>query len=228
MWTPFYLVKPVSISLRVALIFLSVVMAGCSSAFQATGDTLVYALDPDRRVRTARLNPQFEYLRVVVDGRLALLARGVVDQREGRDLEVFFSADGEVLKLSGGRIEEFSNGKRHLLSRPADGSYPNWNLRAPTVYQVLVDGRPGYQFSVLQQRVLQPLAAPPKSTNLKGIDPHSLAWFEESSADPQLALRRSLFGIRLEASGPQIVYSEQCIATDLCFSLQRWRASGSY
>jgi hypothetical protein len=214
--------------LRIALVFLVAVIAGCSSAFQATGDTLFYAFDPDRRVRTAPLNPQFEYLRVIVDGRLALLARGVVDQREGRDLEVFFSADGEVLKLSAGRIEEFSNGKRHLVSRPSSGNYPAWDPQAIIEYQVEVDARPTYQFSVPQQRLLKALVSPPKKTNLKGIDPRALIWFEESSADSQASPQRSVFGIRLDPSGPQIVYSEQCIASDLCFSLQRWRASGSY
>lgn len=203
-------------------------LAGCSSAFQASGDSLFYALDPDRRVRTARLDPQFEYLRVVVDGRLALLARGVIDQREGRNLEVFFSADREVLKLSSGRLEEFSNGRRHILVQPPGADYPPWNLDASTDYSVEIDVRPNYRFSIQQRRVLRPLLQPPKKTKLKDIDPASLKWFEELPLDHSTAHRRSLFGVRFEAGAPQVVYSEQCIASDLCLTIQRWRSSGSY
>lgn len=207
---------------------LTVLLAGCSSAFQATGDTIFYAVDPDRRVRTAKLNPHFEYLRVVVEGRPALLARGAIDRRNDRDLEVFFSATGEVLKISSGRIEEYSGEKRHVLVEPLQEGYPAWDTGAPIEYRVTVDDRRGYQFSAQQRRRLRPLATPPKQSNLKDIDPSSLQWFEETSVDLSVVQKRSLFGIRLEPGGPQIVYSEQCIAVDLCLSLQRWRASGSY
>ena len=166
--------------------------------------------------------------RVVRDGRLALLARGSIDKKNGRDTEVFFSARSEVLKLTGGRIEEFSGEQRHILIQPPGAGYPAWSLDTPTEYSVEIDARPSYRFSIQQRRVLRPLLQPPKKTNLKEIDPASLKWFEELPLDHSTAHERSLFGVRFEAGEPQVVYSEQCIASDLCLTLQRWRASGSY
>lgn len=203
-------------------------LTACSSAFQATGDTLLYSIDPDRRVNAKNLNPDFTYLRVIVDGRLAFLAHGAVDRVEGRDLDVYFSGTGEVLKLSSGRIEEFSSDQRHISIRPLAAGYPGWDVLALNEYRVEVNSRPGYRFSAPQRRLLRPLERPPRKTNLMGIDPRSLQWFEEVSDNTAKSQTRSLFGILVELSGPKVVYSEQCIDSDICLSLQRWRASGSY
>ncbi|NBW01896.1 MAG: hypothetical protein EBR85_09450, partial [Betaproteobacteria bacterium] len=169
----------------------------------------------------------FEYLRVTAQGRLAFLAQGATDQREGQNLRVFFSAEGEVLKLSSGRIVEFSSRQRHVVVRPSP-EFPPWNIAKEAVFAIETDMRPGYLFSSQRSLLLRPLPKPPGNLRLEGLSPLSLQWFEEIDQTPNAHQRRSIYAVLFVAEGAQVVYSEQCIAADLCLTLQRWRASGSY
>jgi hypothetical protein len=212
-------------------------LSGCTSGLQAIGDTLRYAVSPDRRVLEAKLNPEFDYLRVRVNGRLAILALGAVDSLAGRSVHVFFSGEKETLKLFEGRIVEFSSPGQHVRLEVPPSGFPQFKIGLDVTFSRTMDTRPSYAFSVPQTRRLKYLEHPPGKTDLVGIDPRSLTWFEEHALEeisrtPQLPLKpkwsRALYAVLIQGGQASIVYSEQCISPDLCLSLQRWRATGSY
>ena len=87
---------------------------------------------------------------------------------------------------------------------------------------------PGYVSGLREQLLLRRIE-PPSSSALRGIDPQSLTWFEERVAteppsDAQ-TLRPARYAVNLAQGDGVVVYAEQCLAADLCFTWQRWSAA---
>ena len=97
---------PVHVKSRALAAVLSLVAAltACSSTSNAILQTLPYAIGRDSKIANARLNPNFRYLRVTVGGRVVLLALGNTDSHPQGPIEVWYSAEREVLRLQNGRL----------------------------------------------------------------------------------------------------------------------------
>ena len=225
----------------VALLSLAAALSGCSSGSQAILQTLPYAYRRSPGVDDTRLNPNFRYLRVTIGGHVALLVLGDVDKNAQGPIEVWYSAEREVLRLQNGRLA----GAVGLTTEWRDVSLPDlpsWSVAArsnqPFRWTRRRDVMPGYRFGVTDELVLRIVAAPAHSA-LQGVDPQRLTWFEESIESGKEVGRQSLLGGGLEIanalplaryavdlSGAQetVVYAEQCLAGDLCFTWQRWPA----
>jgi hypothetical protein len=196
---------------------------GCASNIEALRATTLSALLPNRQVSQALLVPEFAYLRIVVNGRLAFLARGAIDRRGTQPLEVFFSADRETLKLLDGRIVEYSSSGRHIIVESETPPAP-WTVESRS-FALFRESRPEYVVSthIVSRRLI---VEPPKPSNLIGIAPASLTWFEEITEQSGFGNARSIYAIRRGTNGAEVVYSEQCIAPDLCFTVQLWDSTG--
>ena len=142
--------------------FVSILLSGCASSLSGVIETLADVVYPDRKVSEKRLDPGFRYLRIQVNGRLAFLARGAIDDLKSQPLEV---------------------SRRSIVGTP-------------------------------------------KPSNLIGIAPESLTWFEETTEGSAYGNARSIYAIRRGTNGSEVVYSEQCIAPDLCFTVQLWGSTG--
>jgi len=95
------------------------------------------------------------------------------------------------------------------------------------------DVMPGYRSGVRDELTLR-VVAPPKKSELRGVDANSLTWFEEKireSSSSRLAgtatdsLPPARYAVDLTGTEPTVVYSEQCLRRDLCFTWQRWSAA---
>src|SRR5450759_1576231 len=97
---------PMHVKIRVcaALLLLVAVLSACSSGTNAILQTLPYAYGRNPSVDSARLNPNFRYLRVTIGGRVVLLALGYLDSHPQGPIEVWYSAEREVLRLQHGRL----------------------------------------------------------------------------------------------------------------------------
>jgi hypothetical protein len=97
---------------------------------------------------------------------------------------------------------------------------------------------PGYRFGVKDALSLR-VVSEPKRSELKGLDPQRLTWFEERVESGPVARFSAVFGGRstvdiplpparyavdLQGGLETVVYGEQCLARDLCFTWQRWPA----
>ena len=77
---------------------------GCSTSSDAILKTVQSALGRDTSADRARLNPDFRYLRVTIGRHVALLALGNVDSDPRGPVEVWYSAEREVLRFQNGRL----------------------------------------------------------------------------------------------------------------------------
>jgi hypothetical protein len=216
-------------------------LTACSSSSNAILQTLPYAIGRDSKVANARLNPNFRYLRVTIKGRVVLLALGNVDSHPQGPIEVWYSAEREVLRLQNGRLV----GAVGLTTEWRDvllPELPSWSVatRADQAFRWTRtrDVMPGYRFGVKDALSLR-VVPEPKRSALLGLDSQRLTWFEERVESEPVARLSAVFGnsratdlqlpparyaVDLQAGRETVVYGEQCLASDLCFTWQRWPA----
>ncbi|MDP2240422.1 MAG: YjbF family lipoprotein [Burkholderiales bacterium] len=203
----------------------------------AVVQTVQYAVK-GQGVDSASLNPNFRYLRVTIEGRVALLALGNEDSHPQGPIEVWYSAQREVLRLQNGRLVG-AVGLTTEWRNVVLPELPSWSAvaqaREPVPWVRVRDIMPGYRFGVRDTLLLR-MVQPPQSSALKGPDPQSLSWFEErlqsdvpsrfpATLFPGLSADRPLpparYAVALQEGRETVVYGEQCLAPDLCFSWQK-------
>lgn len=202
-------------------------------------DSMRYAVQGSGSVDSARLNPKFRYLRVTIDGRVALLVLGYEDSDTRGPVEVWYSAEKEVLRLQNGRIVG-AVGTTTEWRNVVLPELPSWSALVhagkPVQWVRMRDVMPGYRYGVRDTLLLRAIA-PPRDSALKGRDPQSLKWFEERiQSDVPTRFPATLFNglagdkplpparyaVTLQDGREIVVYGEQCLAPELCFTWQRW------
>ena len=181
-------------------------------------------------IASARLNPNFRYLRVTIAGRVVLLALGNEDVDALGLVEVWYSAEREVLRLQNGRLVG-ATGLTTEWRSVLMPELPSWSMlaRGEKVYQWtrVRDVMPGYRFGVRDGMSVRVISAPRKS-ELQKVDAQGLTWFEErvDSIGGGEVLPRALYAVDMRDGKEVVVYGEQCLDKDLCFSWQRWPVQG--
>lgn len=214
---------------RILPIVAAAVLCACAGSTDPVLQTLQVAFRRDAGVDSATLNPDFRYLRVMIGGRTALLVLGYVDKDSRGPIEVWYSAEREVLKLQHGRVV----GAVGMLTEWRNvglSELPAWSVlareRAPLRWERTRDVMPGYRYGVREAIALGVVPAPEKSA-LRDLDPNQLTWFEErteSSTAGDKALPPARYAVRFGSGGETVVYGEQCLAPEVCFTWQRWPA----
>lgn len=209
---------------------IAAVLCGCTSSMSAVVQSARQLLPSGDSTQALPLDPNFAYLRITRGRHVGLLWRGSTERRGDRVVEVYYGSSGQVLRLLDGRIVGalgLTTEWRHVfLSAPA------WRAVADSAasasYERTRDVMPGYRTGIREQLVITPIKTPADS-KLVGVRSAELAWFEEAVRDE----RSSWFGAKEEtlpptryavdlATEPVVVYAEQCLASDLCFTWQRW------
>lgn len=172
----------------------------------------------------AKLNPNYRYLHVTLTGaKPALAVLGYIDSHPQGDIEVWYSAQGEVLRLQNGRLVGAVGlpvDWRHMAfpqTPPAWQSVPSEGARFTSVR----DEQPGYRVGLVEQVVLTPLQHAPFV--LPDKTQASAAWFQESYTGVSGSTRPDAWFAFGNYGGQKIiVYSRQCLSASVCLSLQRW------
>lgn len=211
---------------------LCLLLAGCA-AFEASPAMrmLHHVVSSADDAGPLRLDPKFQYLRVVIDGRVIFMASDTPDVAAASATSVWYSAGREVLRLRDGRVVA-AVGMATEWRNVVLPELPTWadlaNGAAPLRWTRLRDVMPGYRFGMRDALVLRRITAP-EDSRLQGVNPHALAWFEErfdASGNAASPGREALPTARyaLDAGNPNagVVYGEQCLSSTLCFSWQRW------
>ncbi len=216
--------------LAVGLIVASGGLGGCTTGAAAIGKTttLVWPGIGTGAEANVKIRPDRRYLRVSVQGRTIFLVLGYLDPNpDGSTTETWYSAEGEVLKLSGGRIA----GTAGLATDWREVRFsmaPDWqNIgTAPSAYVRERDEMPGYRIGIRESISIRRIA-PALNSALKDLDSADLQWFEEIATPLSAAaspLPPSRFALQTEGGRSTIVYGEQCLSNTLCLSWQRWPA----
>lgn len=223
-----------------ALLMMACTLCACSSGTNAITQTLQDVVHRTNGVADARLNPDFRYLRMVVNGRVVFLALGNEDSDPRGPIEVWFSAEREVLRFQNGRLVG-AVGLTTEWRSVALPELPSWSAVAhaaqPLRWTRVRDVMPGYRSGVSDALVLR-VTSPPKKSELQGVDPQSLTWFEEQidpepsvgylaalggSAAAENVLPPARYAVDFHDAKETVIYGEQCLQPKLCFTWQRWK-----
>jgi hypothetical protein len=218
---------------------LACVLSACSTGSYPVLQTLQSVVARDAGIAGANLNPNFRYLRVTIEGRVVLLALGDVDKDAHGPVEVWYSAEREVLRFQNGRLVGavgLTTEWRSVLLP----DLPSWSALARSNdafrWTRTRDTMPGYRFGLKDALSLRVVADSRKSA-LKGLDPESLTWFEErvetvpvavllgvlaDNSAVDLPLPPARYAVDLSDDKETVVYGEQCLRANLCFTWQRW------
>ena len=197
-------------------------ITGCTTGSGAWLESL-RAASAGEDTAEPRLDPRLTYLRLGNGDHHAYLALGYVDARPGGEVQVWYSAAGEVIKLQNGRIVGTAGlpvdwRAVRLPPLPAWQDIPAAGLR----YQREIDLMPGYRYGRVQTLQLRPLP-PVQNVALRHAQPAQLRWFEEVDlSDGADRLPPARYAVDLSRLPGQVVYSEQCLSPALCFSFELW------
>ena len=228
----FPFLRAVAASLLVGL------LGACTSGAGAIVDTAFAVFGSSSKLDALQLNPQFRYLRVTIEGRPVFMALGYVDADANGPVEVWYSAEREVIRLRDGRLVGATGLTREWRTVTLP-TLPSWaslaETKGPYRWTRRRDVMPGYRFGVVDELELTRVERPDRS-QIRGVDPSSLAWFEErvlggagrfggstESVDIKLPVAR--YAVDMKVAEQPVVYAEQCVSVDVCFTWQRWSAA---
>lgn len=223
-----------------AAVFLT--LAGCTSAGSVLMQTSQLlgrqALSGASGALPPHPDPRYRYLRVQASGQApAMLVLAYLDPHPLGAIEVWFSAQGEVLKLQNGRIVATHGLALDWAAVRFLAAPPAWSEvgASPARFDRERDELPHYRYGLREQVTVRAATVPPPASALSGsVHPDMAArylWFHESAtpADtaaapytPGSAPLTSWFAWGLHLGQPMVVYSEQCLGPDFCLRMQRW------
>ena len=215
------------------------VLSGCASYGNSIVELISKSIKPEPGGNSALLSPAYRYLRVSIKGRSIFVTLGDQDDHPDGPIEVYYSTGREVIRLQNGRIV----GTVGLLSEWRNVSVrdmPGWrtavSASSPIAGERIRDVMPGYRFGVRDKLILSKIPSPGK-TQLVDIHADSLTWFEErfenavaksyarlfTQSDTTIEyLPPARYAVAFAGDRETVVYGEQCLAPDLCFTWQRW------
>jgi hypothetical protein len=218
---------------------LACTLCACTSTMtSAWMQTFRASLKTTGNADDSRLNPIYRHLRVSISGRTAFVTLGDLDQHPDGAIEVFYSGGREVIRMQNGRIAgitglltEWRNVNLHHAPTWAAAS----RAASPLVWLRVRDVMPGYRYGIHDQIEVRAIAPPARSA-LQDISPDSLAWFEERTQLPSKRvgtnagsgqntgelLPPARYAVVFDKGRETVIYAEQCIAPDLCFTWQHW------
>lgn len=174
-------------------------------------------------IDTAQLDARYRYLRVVHPAGISGMIFGAVESTPAGPVEVWYASDGEILRFQNGRLAG-SSGLQPEWKSVLLPKFPGWDTliatKQPFRWERVRDVMPGYRYGVHEKLVLS-IAQPPRSSRLIGVDPKELTWFEERT---ESSTEEPLPPARYAVQGDRVVYAEQCVARERCFTWQRWPA----
>ena len=210
-------------------------ISGCTPGMNAAVQSARVVVFGPAEQDARPLDPNFSYLRVTRGRHVGLLWRGSMDSSPGGPVEVYYSGTGEVVRLQNGRVVGVLGLETEW--RRVEVAAPPWDVLAASAQSVPFvrtrDVMPGYRAGIRDRLITRVIPAPNRSA-LRALDPAALTWFEEVEHQPRFhlpgtptdTLPAARYAVDF-ASGkePVVVYSEQCLAADLCFTWQRWPAA---
>jgi len=178
--------------------------------------------------RPPAYNPNMRYLRAQLnDEPVALLVLGYVDRTLQGEIEVWYSANAEVLKLMDGRVLATQGLPLDWIRVRFDPrpTWPGLGSESPTFVRIH-DELPSYRFGVREAVQIQAWSQTPATrwsppSDIRGAK--NLHWFKETAraADALGGAQVSWFARNSQSGDAAVVYSEQCLAPTLCLRLQR-------
>ena len=209
------------------MIWVLLMVQGCRSA-NPVYDTFTNVLP--RPLQIANLQRGFEYLWVSVDGNASVMALGARETRGNAVHEHWHNAQGEMLYLVNGRVQQalgFTHELRHQTGAPpdwgslvAEGPKPTQTAMPDNkalAWKRLLDVMPSYRYGV-EELVLTRMVAEPARLP-EGVPAQAL-WVVDEVQGKKANGSAWLYAQRFALVNNRVVYSEQCLAPAVCLKLR--------
>lgn len=208
-------------------------LGGCASGISPEGGTLAALLTGGGQVRPqipAEPDLRYRYLRLEVQGYPpALLVLGYIDPHPMGAVEVWYSAQREVIKMQNGRVVATAGlptdwtAVRFETQPPAWEAVPQQNLQ----FQRSRDEMPGYRYGIaelVQRKAVSGVPDIPLMSTLPKATATTYQWFQESAKNTNegTVLPDAWFAWGKHRGEWTVLYSHQCLTVDFCLRLQRW------
>jgi len=180
-------------------------------------------------------DPRFRYLRVEMPNLTpGLWVLAFVDPHAMGEIEVWYSAQNQVIKLQNGRIVATHGlavdwpAVRFAAAPPAWAALAADKGAAAKAFERQHDELPGYRYGVRERLALQTLAQAPLLAGPGSLAPDlatRYAWFSETATPHDGTVGGILtnwYAWGLHLGQRTVVFSEQCLKPDFCLRLQRW------
>ena len=160
-----------------------------------------------------------EYLQVSLNGRDSAMALGY-RRLQGLDVhEHWYSGQREMLHLMNGRIVEVQ-GMTHEVRRLSSQA-PTWRdlaeSKKPLVWSRSKDLMPGYRYGQVEYIISQWVVPTRQEAALVS---KPAQWFIEQIKSKTADGREWLYNETFAVLNNPVIYSEQCVAPDLCLTLR--------
>jgi hypothetical protein len=205
---------------------LALCVAACTSGSSALVESTRFFRGP--APVQPQFDPRFQYLRTTVADRTVWLVLGYRDPDPLGEIEVWYSAAGETIKLQRGRVSATAGLQSDWRAVRAPAA-PGWPAameaaaRGTTLEYVRQrDTMPGYRHGVVDRVHVRAVPEPLPLPTARGFAADSLQWFEEraQATDGSSALPPALFAIQRSTAQP--VFSRQCLAPGQCLTFETW------
>ena len=215
------------------------VLTGCAgggSAFvqsvQLVGQQMFSGAENDGLPRNP--DPRFLYLRVDIPGLSpAMWVLGYIDASPLGEVEVWYSASNQVMKLQNGRIVSTRGlaadwpATRFLSAPPSWEQLMSTQCESGAEWEREHDELPAYRYGVRERVASKALVRTP-AIELPASLPADIAtryrWVQETATAANRAALTSWYAWGLHLGRAAVVYSEQCLKPDFCVRMQRWPA----
>lgn len=161
----------------------------------------------------------FEYLEVEWQGRKVAMALGYREMNGSNIIEHWYSGQGEMLKLFNGRVVQVLGMTQEV--RHVDTNTPIWSdilaHRLPIVWSQTKEVMPGYRYG-LKEYVITQQVNPNKAE--KTLITDATAWVLEKIKGKDEKGRIWNYQQKFALNGDKVIYSEQCLASEMCFKLR--------
>lgn len=184
-------------------------------------------------VENTQLNPAYRYLRVQSDGQPpALLVLGYTDPHPLGDVEIWYSAQREVIRIRQGRLIGTAGLQTDWSAVHYPQAPPRWQDigEIPVKYQRRLDQRPGYKDNIEDTLVVALAGKNPSGASVPipiGLQNRQLQWYTETLVEPSASQLPPAWFARGQHGGlDTIVFSRQCLSEGFCITLQVWPTEG--
>jgi hypothetical protein len=192
------------------------VLTGCQG-FNPVTDTASYFWSYKKT--RANLSPGFEYLEVEWQGRRAYMALGYRETQGPNVSEHWYSGQGEMMKLVNGRIVEVFGMTQEV--RNVTTNLPAWNdaltHRSHIVWSQTKDLMPRYRYGLQEFVKTQQITPNPSE---KALASEATAWLIEEVISKDEKGKPWVYQQKFALVSDQVIYSEQCVAQEMCFKLK--------
>ncbi len=192
------------------------VLAGCQG-FNPVIDTASHFWAS--KAQKDSFSPGFEYLEVEWQGRKAAMALGYRDTKGAQVSEHWYSGQGEMIKLVNGRVVQALGMTKEV--RQVLGAPPVWAdllaHRSPVVWSQTKEVMPLYRYGLREYFLSQQITP---TASEKAVASEATAWVVEEVKSKNEKGMPWIYQQKFALVGGKVIYSEQCVAPEMCFKLR--------